>query len=243
VSPVRIALSSLLAIVPGAMSPSSARAADECATVVPIELDDKSHILVHFHVGDKNLRLYLDTGNETAGIDINPEALEDVPVSFSGETRKVVGWKGEIVEERVYTISEVRLGDLVLKDVPGHEYRFSDTADGSFSFAAFPDRNVLIDVPRREFGLFPRGAAPAFLADDGWRRLPFEPGHDAGVVLTVRLAGPMGSLASLSIPVPSPWTRAAATSTCSGHRPDWVGTSSTTACSPRWTSPRHSGPS
>jgi hypothetical protein len=183
------ALGVLLAL---SLSPVAAEAGEGCSTVVPIEVDELSHILVRFDVGGEEVQLFLDTGSVTAGIDIEPESLEGVRVSFTGETRKVRGWRGDVTAERSYTIPEVRLGDLVLKNVPGHEYLFSDTAEGAFSFAAFPDCNVLIDVPRKEFGLFPRGTPPAFLAEDGWRRFPMPPDHGAGAVLAARLVGADG---------------------------------------------------
>jgi hypothetical protein len=113
---------------------------------------------VKLDVGGQPMTVRLDSGAWDSGVALTTADVDRTKVTFTGRTR----WQdamGNVLSARKFVISEVRLGALVLHDVPGHEIVFApDYAppkrDGQLGFAFLRNYTVVVDFPGGRLKLY-----------------------------------------------------------------------------------------
>jgi len=119
---------------------------------------------VKLDVGGQPRTVRLDSGAWDSGVALTTADVERTKVTFTGTTR----WRnamGHKLSARKFVNPEVRLGALVLHDVPGHEMVFSPDyeppkRDGQLGFAFLRNYTVVVDFPGRRLKLYDAEDAP-----------------------------------------------------------------------------------
>jgi hypothetical protein len=147
-------------------------------STVPLLLADDLPY-VKLDVGGRPVMVRFDSGAWDSGVALPTTDVERTKVIFTGTTR----WqdaKGNVLSARKFVIPEIRIGALVLHDVPGHEMVFSpDYApprkDGQLGFAFLRNFTVVVDFPGSQLKLY--DAADATLPPEcGTQVAPLEIG-------------------------------------------------------------------
>ena len=154
---------------------------------VPLLLADNLPY-VEVDVGGRPITMRFDSGAWGSGVGLTTADVERTQVTFTGTTR----WKnvlGNVLSARKFVIPEVRLGALVLHDVPGEEMVFApDYAppkkDGQLGFAFLRNYTVVVDFPGRRLKLYD-AAEPPLPPECGTHVAPLEIGA-AGLQSVVR---------------------------------------------------------
>ena len=147
-------------------------------STVPLLLaDDLPYVTLD--VGGQPVTVRFDSGAWDSGVGLTTADVERTKVTFTGTTR----WQntmGDVLSARKFVIPEVRLGALVLHDVPGNEVVFApDYAppkrDGQLGFAFLRNYTVVVDFAGRQLKLY--DAADATLPPEcGTQVAPLEIG-------------------------------------------------------------------
>ena len=143
---------------------------------------------VELDVGGRPVTMRFDSGAWGSGVALTTADVERTKVTFTGTTR----WQdalGNVLSARKFVIPEVRLGALVLHDVPGNEIIFPPDygppkKDGQLGFAFLRNYTVVVDFPGRQLKLY--DAADSTLPPEcGTQVAPLEIGA-AGLQSVVR---------------------------------------------------------
>lgn len=94
-------------------------ASAQSSVTVPIELVNNFPVL-EVSIGRRRIPVMFDLGGSD-GIVISTEALKTLHVERLAETYAWVDVKGNRLESRRFRVPELRIGSLILRDVPGHE--------------------------------------------------------------------------------------------------------------------------
>lgn len=177
-------------------------------STVPLLLEDNLPY-VKVDVGGQPVTVRLDSGAWDSGVALTTADLDRTTVTFTGTTR----WQnamGHVLSARKFVIPEVRLGELVLHDVPGHEIVFAPDytppkRDGQLGFAFLRNYTVVVDFPGRQLKLYD-AAEPTLPPECGTQVAPLEVGP-AGLqsvartsVGTIRVAWDTAAQASMLTP-------------------------------------------
>lgn len=154
------------------------------STEVPITFPRESEGIpsgphIDVTVNNKRIRLPIDTGNNWGTISLSPSNLSKIDVRYTGKTKEHYDWKGDKYDSRQYVIPTVKIGGLALTDLPSYEFRsrYEDTP-GVIGLVFLRQFNVLIDYPKKRFGLYRPDVYPAYVKSKGWAK--------------VKLSSPMG---------------------------------------------------
>ena len=159
------------------------------SVIVPLELDGKMKgmPIVKVKIGEKVLRLALDTGADKVFFAITPNALNEINVKYSTAIEKNLDAKGTLYKSRTFKIPEVKIGELQLNDMTAtEELRDSpDDSDGIIGNRLFDYFNVLIDYSQSHLILYPNTRLPD-LELSQWTQISFKH-EDIGIVIQGRL--------------------------------------------------------
>ena len=150
------------------------------STEVPIhftkEDNSPSYAYIDVLVNTVKLRLFIDTGHGYGTVSLPPAVLNELDVIYTGETRENHDFKGDEYNSRQYLIPNIRIGSLVLHDLPGYELftRYDDTS-GLIGLVLLNQFNVLIDYPNRKFGLYRKDFYPDYLKSQSWTKVQLVP--------------------------------------------------------------------
>jgi hypothetical protein len=157
--------------------------------IVPLELDGKMKgmPIVKVKIGEKVLRLALDTGADKALFAITPSALNEINVRYSTAIEKNLDAKGTLYKSRTFKLPEVKIGELQLNNVTAtEELRDSpDDSDGIIGNLLFDHFNVLIDYAQSHMILYPNTRLPD-LGLSQWTQVSFKH-EDIGIVIQGKL--------------------------------------------------------
>jgi len=160
------------------------------SVIVPLELDGKMKgmPIVKVKIGEKVLRLALDTGADKVFFAITPNALNEINVKYSTDIEKNLDAKGTLYKSRTFEIPEVKIGELQLNNVTAsEELRDSpDDSDGIIGNRLFDYFNVLIDYSQSHMILYPNTSLPSDLELSHWTQISFKH-EDIGIVIQGRL--------------------------------------------------------
>jgi len=154
------------------------------------ELEDghiDGHAYITVIIDSIPLNLFLDTGNPGASIDLTTKTLEKIEVTYTGETKTTMNYKGDVFEGREYILPRVKIGDLEFTNIHATEHKSRSSSDGTISFKFLGNYNVLIDFPNRNMRLYKLGHLPKYLRGQFWTPInAFELG---GFTLPIKLDG------------------------------------------------------
>ncbi|WP_371362420.1 hypothetical protein SRRS_35680 [Sporomusa rhizae] len=171
----------------GVFEPNSNRIT---SVIVPLEWDGtmKGMPIVKVKIGEKVLRLALDTGANKVFFAISPNALNEINVKYSTDIKKELDVKGNLYKSRTFEIPEVKIGELQLNNVIAtEELRDSpDDSDGIIGNRLFDYFNVLIDYSQSHMILYPNSSLPSALELSQWTKISFKH-EDIGIVMQGRL--------------------------------------------------------
>lgn len=158
--------------------------------IVPLELDGKMKgmPIVKVKIGERVLRLALDTGADKVFLAITPNALNQIDVKYSTAIEKNLDAKGNLYKSRTFKIPEVKIGELQLNNVTAaEELRDSpDDSEGIIGNRLFDNFNVLIDYSQSHMILYPNTSLPSDLELSQWTQIFFKH-EDIGIVIQGRL--------------------------------------------------------
>ncbi len=149
-------------------------------TEVPIyftsEGNSPSYAYIDVLVNEVKLRLFIDTGHGYGTVSLPPSVLSELDVIYTGITKENRDFKGAKYDSRHYLIPKIRIGSLVLNQLPGYEFlsRYDDLG-GLIGLAFLNQFNVLIDYPNRKFGLYRKDFYPGYLKSQGWTKVQLVP--------------------------------------------------------------------
>lgn len=159
------------------------------AVIVPLELEGKMKgmPIVKVKVGEKVLRLALDTGADKVFFAITPSALRAINVKYFSAIEKNLDAKGNLYKSKTFELPEVKIGELKLNNVTAIEkLRDSpDDSDGIIGNRLFDNYNVLIDYSQSHMILYPNTRLPD-LELSQWTKIFFKR-EDIGIVIQGRL--------------------------------------------------------
>ncbi len=159
--------------------------------IVPLELDGKMKgmPIVKVKIGEKVLRLALDTGADKVLFAITPNALNEINVRYSTAIEKNLDAKGTLYKSRTFKIPEVKIGELQLNNVTAtEELRDSpDDSEGIIGNRLFDNCNVLIDYSQSHMILYPNTSLPSDLELSQWTQISFKH-EDIGIVIQGQLS-------------------------------------------------------
>ena len=165
--------------------------------IVPLELDGKMKgmPIVKVTIGEKVLRLALDTGADKVLFAIPPNALNEINVRYSTAIEKNLDAKGALYKSRTFKIPEVKIGEFQLNNVTAtEELRDSpDGSDGIIGNRLFDNFNVLIDYSQSHMILYPNTRLPSDLELSQWTQFSFKH-EDIGIVIQGQLRNQKGIL-------------------------------------------------
>ena len=150
------------------------------STEVPIYFtsDDNSpsYAYIDVLINTVKLRLFIDTGHGYGTVSLPPSVLNGIDVIYTGATKENRDFKGAKYDSRQYLIPKIRIGSLVLNQLPGYEFfsRYDDT-HGLIGLAFLNQFNVPIDYPNRKFGLYQKDFYPDYLKSQGWTKVQLVP--------------------------------------------------------------------
>lgn len=150
------------------------------STEVPIyftsEDNSPSYAYIDVFVNTVKLRLFIDTGHGYGTVSLPPSVLNGIDVIYTGVTKENRDFKGTKYDSRHYLIPEIRIGSLVLNQLPGYEFlsRYDDLG-GLIGLAFLNQFNVLIDYPNRKLGLYRKDFYPDYLKSQGWMKVQLVP--------------------------------------------------------------------
>jgi len=101
------------------------------------ELEDghiDGHAYITVIIDSIPLNLFLDTGNPGASIDLTTKTLEKIEVTYTGETKTTMNYKGDVFEGREYILPRVKIGDLGFTNIHATEHKSQSSSDGTISF-------------------------------------------------------------------------------------------------------------
>ena len=150
------------------------------STEVPIyftsEDNSPSYAYIDILINTVKLRLFIDTGHGYGTISLPPSVLNGIDITYTGATKENHDFKGAKYDSRHYLIPKIRIGSLVLNQLPGYEFlsRYDDLG-GLIGLAFLNQFNVLIDYPNRKFGLYRKDFYPDYLKSQGWTKVQLVP--------------------------------------------------------------------
>lgn len=150
------------------------------STEVPIyfESNDNSPSCAYIEVfvNKVKLRLFIDTGHGYGTVSLPSSVLNGIDVTYTGTTKESHDFKGDKYDSRHYLIPKIRIGSLVLNQLPGYEFlsRYDDLG-GLIGLAFLNQFNVLIDYPNRKFGLYRKDFYPDYLKSPVWKSVQLVP--------------------------------------------------------------------
>jgi predicted aspartyl protease len=148
------------------------------SVIVPLELDGKMKgmPIVKVKIGEKVLRLALDTGADKVFFAITPKALNEINVRYSTAIEKNLDAKGTLYKSRTFEIPEAKIGELQLNNVAAtEELRDSpDDSEGIIGNRLFDNYNVLIDYSQSHMILYPNTSLPFDLDLSQWTQISFK---------------------------------------------------------------------
>ena len=150
------------------------------STEVPIhftsEDNSPSYAYIDVLVNEVKLRVFIDTGHGYGTVSLPPSVLKELDVIYTGQTKENYDFKGDKYNSGQYLIPNIRIGSLVLNDLPGWEFfsRYDDLS-GLIGLALLNQFNVLIDYPNRKFGLYRKDFYPDYLKSQGWTKVQLVP--------------------------------------------------------------------
>ncbi len=131
------------------------------------------------------LDLFLDTGDPGASIDLTTKTLEKIEVTYTGQAKKTMNYKGDVFEGCEYILPRVKIGDLEFTNIHAKEHKYRSSSDGVISFRFLHNYNILIDFPNRNMRLYRLGYLPKYLRHQSWK--PVNAFDRGGFTLTLRL--------------------------------------------------------
>jgi hypothetical protein len=144
---------------------------------IPFTIEFEGLPIVELGVGDRILRLAVDTGADRVSIAIKPSALREGEIAYNGRTRTSADVNGKKRIERGFVLREARLGALPLRDLQcSEELRDFVPVDGIIGNAFLSTFTVVLDYRASAMTLEPRSSIPP--APDGSARIavPFTRG-------------------------------------------------------------------
>ena len=159
---------------------------------VPLVLD-QGMAWVDARIGGRPTRLLLDLGGFDA-VSLVPEALKDIPVTWTGRTLTTYSTTGEGVRSREYIVREVEVGGVVFRDLRGHEDLLQGKQravprSGYLGLGILRRFRIVIDYAARVLVLiWPDAPTPPAYDVENWPAVKFAPESD-GVVARARVEG------------------------------------------------------
>ena len=140
------------------------------------EDNSPSYAYIDVFVNTVKLRLFIDTGAGYDTVSLTPPVLNGLDVIYTGATKENYDFKGDKYNSRHYFIPKIRIGSLVLNQLPGYEFlsRYDDLG-GLIGLAFLNQFNVLIDYPNRKFGLYRKDFYPDYLKSQVWKSVQLVP--------------------------------------------------------------------
>jgi predicted aspartyl protease len=167
------------------------------SVIVPLELDGKMKgmPIVKVKIGEKVLRLALDTGADKVFFAITPKALNEINARYSIAIEKNLDAKGTLYKSRTFEIPEAKIGELQLNNVVAtEELRDSpDDSEGIIGNRLFDNYNVLIDYSQSHMILYPSTSLPLDLDLAQWTQISFKH-ENIGIVIQGQLRNQNRSL-------------------------------------------------
>jgi hypothetical protein len=148
-------------------------------------IDGNAYIIVI--IDSIPLKLFLDTGNPGASIDLTTKTLEKIEVTYTGETKTTMNYQADEFEGREYILPRVKIGELEFTNIHANEHRPQSSSDGAISFKFLQNYNVLIDLPNRNMRLYKLGYLPKYLRHQSW--IPVNAFDRGGFTLSLKLDG------------------------------------------------------
>jgi hypothetical protein len=119
---------------------------------VPLQIEDNL-AKVEIRINDVAVKVHLDSGAYDSGVALTPADAERAKVVFKDKRR----WQdamGNQLEARTFVIPELKLGNLVIRDVPGSEIVYAPGfappgKSGHLGFAFLRDYTVVVDYGRK----------------------------------------------------------------------------------------------
>jgi hypothetical protein len=137
---------------------------------LPLVLEAGGLARVEVCVNGEPLSLMLDTA-DYACFSLNTGIVDGLGLKVTGAERHA-DVTGRRFRVRTIVARELRLGSLVLHDVPGRENLAGpDRFDGTLGSGLLARFGVLLDYGRRRMALYPRGELPPFLGEEAWHRV------------------------------------------------------------------------
>jgi hypothetical protein len=139
----------------------SARTSD--GTVIPISISDRLPY-VEAEIGGKRISLRLDTGAFDSGIALLPDDMKRLNVESTG-VAKAADAMGNVFEMQSFVVPEVRIGSLILKNVPGNEMIYASdttaaTKSGHIGLASLRNNLLAVNLARRQIEVRKSGDFP-----------------------------------------------------------------------------------
>ncbi len=159
---------------------------------VPLVLED-GMAWVDAKVGGRTVRLLLDLGGFDS-VALAPEAIKDLPVTWTGRTRTTFSAMGEKAQAREYLLSGFDLGGIVFPEVRGFEDLLQGpqravARSGYVGLGLLRRFRIVIDYPSRELVfIWPDVSTPAAYDVWNWPTLEFSPETD-GVKARAKVEG------------------------------------------------------
>ena len=122
-------------------------------------------------IGGTPLKLFVDLGGYSA-IALTGAELRQVTVQYLSESTRSTSASGDIFEARRFVAAGVSLGGVLVGDLEGSEFVFSETAappdrNGYIGFALLSRFLLIVDYPSRSLRLYASGSKDAMLRECG----------------------------------------------------------------------------
>ena len=122
-------------------------------------------------IGGTPLKLFVDLGGYSA-IALTGAELRQVTVRYLPESTRSTSASGDIFEARRFVAAGVSLGGILVGDLEGSEFVFSEAAappdrNGYIGFALLSRFLLVVDYPNRSLRLYTSGSKDAMLRECG----------------------------------------------------------------------------
>jgi len=141
----------------------------------------------YIQIKTNKIPISLDTGSSQAVISLPGYMVKQMNVKYTGESSRTMDVHSRLRTKRHFTIPKIKLGNLVLTNIPGINANRRHGNRGLTGLPFIRNFNVFLDYKSRKMILYNKKVYPAYLKNGKWKSIYFVEDSRKNIILQTKI--------------------------------------------------------